>query len=129
MAENTTEEPGLFERFTNYLSDSFTSATEGVGSKIDEFVDGVKNGIGELISDLNPLNMVRDALGNMMAPVVDFLRGIVEFIQGAVKWATGNDSTFGNEFLHSLESLSGTPDEPVPDAAVAPAAPAPAVAP
>jgi hypothetical protein len=128
---NTTEEPGFLDSITGGLRNAFSSVTDGIGGMFSGIGNGfqsLKDDVVGLISDLNPMNALRDAAGQVMEPIVDFIRGIVEFIQGAVKWMTGNDSTFGNEFLRSIEGLAPGAEQPDPENNVADprlAAPAP----
>ena len=120
---DTPAEEGFFDHIFNGITGMFNNASTGVTDFFNNVTTGFQNGVNSLVTDfnqlldsLNPMNFLRSGAAALMTPVIDFLRGIVEYVQSTVKWATGNDSTFGNEFLRQLEDLVPRPanDETAP---------------
>jgi hypothetical protein len=127
MANETTTTPDEEQSFLDWIkggissmfngvADNVTGALNNAGTGLQTALESLKADFAGLLDTLNPMNYLRAGASALMTPVVDFLRGIVEYIQGTLKWATGNDSTFGNEFLRQLEDLIPRPanDETAP---------------
>lgn len=67
--------------------------------------------------------MVAGAFNQFAGPIGELIRGVIDWVQGKVQVAFGNDSEFGNTLVSTLQTIEDTLAGPAtPEAERAPAA-------